>query len=138
MARGIEGKEPSSTQGPSQSSKKNQKTLLGFFQKTPVSAANPAPKASLARTTQGCAQNSIGNLTPAPSSDAAEMSSPVRIENKPIAVRGKSKENGLPSPVSPGDDFNKTDPVQDSTKGSQYSSPVRKVSCYCVRTSPDF
>jgi DNA mismatch repair protein MSH6 len=62
-------------------------------------------------------------LTPAPSSDPPESSSPVFSENEP--GKGKNKENGLPSPVKP--DSDEADRVSSEIAGVSSSSPVRKV-----------
>ncbi|GAB7338246.1 hypothetical protein MBLNU457_4576t1 [Dothideomycetes sp. NU457] len=98
MVRGIEGNEMSTPKSktkptPSQSSK-NQKTLLGFFQKKAAPSPTPAsitkPKVSDATIP-----------TPTSSIGPVEVSSPPATvtELKPVRTSG-NKENGLPSPVT--------------------------------------
>ncbi|KAF2202503.1 DNA mismatch repair protein Msh6 [Delitschia confertaspora ATCC 74209] len=112
MARGIEGNEMSTpkassqkTQPPSASqSGKSQKSILGFFQKKSESPATTrssptTPKTSnttKARLASSLSRKSFTNrasaaLTPVPSSDAPEPSSPIRPEAQSGA--GKNKEN---------------------------------------------
>jgi len=142
MARGIEGNElstprPSASkkQAPSSQSKKNQKSILGFFQKksdagsSPITKSSP-PAASPASTIRApiskkisAGYDSSAALTPAPSSDAPEPSSPVYSESDD--GKGKNKENGLLSPVTPAGVG--ADSVLLEVAGVSMSSPIRKV-----------
>ncbi|KAF2110445.1 muts domain V-domain-containing protein [Lophiotrema nucula] len=106
MARGIEGNEMSTPKPSSQKKKtapasqsSNQKSILGFFQKKSTNSPSPAPStpatvkkspsSSLSKPSFTTAASST--LTPLPSSDAIEPSSP--ITEVPDASLGKNKEN---------------------------------------------
>ena len=112
MGRGIEGNEiatPKTTPKTSQSalkssSKGNQKTLFGFFGKSAASA--PAkPATSLPQKFSPVKKVSAAELTPAPSSDGPEMSSPSLPSRTKLQTIGANKSQahgkiGLPSPAS--------------------------------------
>lgn len=141
MARGIEGNEPSTPrpsaskkQAPSSQSNKSQKSILGFFQRKSDAGSSPIPKssplaASPASTIRApiskisAGYDSSAALTPAPSSDAPEPSSPVYSESDD--GKGKNKENGLLSPVTPAGVG--ADSVLLEVAGVSMSSPIRKV-----------
>lgn len=122
-------------------SSKNQKTILGFFQKTisdpsqslsqGVSKANGLSKQSNDVTkkifAKRPARGSSQSLTPAPSSDALEELD-VKDE-EPQRSRVQSDENGLPSPITPVPGLGGGGP-QDIEPSSSltFSSPSRKVS----------
>lgn len=145
MGRGIEGSEmstprPSTVKKPSSSSQSNktQKSILGFFQKKSESGSSPAtkpsptlpssakslvisPKKAISRPS-----SAINDLTPAPSSDALEPSSPTYGANE--YARGRNKENGLPSPVTPAD-MTGADGISKEVAGvASLSSPSHRVS----------
>lgn len=158
MARGIEGNElstprPSASkkQAPSSQSKKNQKSILGFFQKksdagsSPITKSSP-PAASPASTIRApiskkisAGYDSSAALTPAPSSDAPEPSSPVYSESDD--GKGKNKENevagvSMSSPIRKGkkavnyaesDDDDVFHPISSNATGRR-ASKRRKVS----------
>ncbi|OCK86084.1 DNA mismatch repair protein MutS [Lepidopterella palustris CBS 459.81] len=110
MARGIEGNEVSTPRpstkkksGPSSQSEKNQKSILGFFQKKSDAGSSPAPRSSPPEPTPTrktsvssskkllVGRNSAAVLTPAPSSDFPQPSSPIYSESE-----GKqNKENDV-------------------------------------------
>ncbi|KAL5392624.1 hypothetical protein PMIN06_006917 [Paraphaeosphaeria minitans] len=102
MVRGIEGNEMSTPRASSQKkqpasasqSAKNQKSILGFFQKKSTNSPTPT------RDTKGIATPTFSktpstthapSLTPQPSSDPAQPSSPIRQER--LGDQGKNKEN---------------------------------------------
>ncbi|KAF2264382.1 DNA mismatch repair protein Msh6 [Lojkania enalia] len=107
MARGIEGNEMST---PRQSQKKqpasgsqpnkNQKSILGFFQKSTASPSpTPLSQTSAKKTpTSTLSKKSFtrpappSTLTPTPSSDAPEPSSPLRADDDQVE---KDKENEI-------------------------------------------
>ena len=145
MARGVEGNEISTPRPPtlkkstsSSQPEKNQKTLLGFFQKssqTPSAASQasenssqtatelPKSKAKKTRVPTG----SSVSLTPAPSSDAPEASSPeTTLQHRDRKEPKEDQENGLPSPITPADE--KADVIPSKGRGvSSFYSPSRKV-----------
>ncbi|KAL8868623.1 MAG: hypothetical protein Q9174_004870, partial [Haloplaca sp. 1 TL-2023] len=111
---------PSSGQPPalkksasSSSSAKNQKTIMGFFQKKPAGAAKledvglPLPNGSSAAvrpgppfaSTKTAIRGSSSSLTPAPSSDGPEE--PLSVERPIEKVNNIGSTNGLPSPITP-------------------------------------
>ena len=113
MVRGIEGNEMS-TPRPSQKKKpasasqsaKNQKSILGFFQKKSTNSPSPAPPGSSPLTknvTTSFGKQQLAtppqSRTPIPSSDVPEHSSPIKQDHE-LTV-GRNKENGQhPSIVS--------------------------------------
>ena len=137
MVRGIEGNEMS-TPRPKQKkesasasqSGKNQKSILGFFQKK--SANSPASSSSDPITARKTPTSTLdkkaftklpASITPIPSSDAPDLSSPIKQETE-LTV-GRNKENGLLSPVTPLDgEANRFSP---EVAGVAFSSPSRKV-----------
>ena len=124
-----------STSG-SQSSK-NQKSILGFFQKRPtgalqpningVSKINPGSMAPALSSKKKLVQRSSTavsqSLTPAPSSDALED----EHEESITANTNGRKVNGLPSPITPASDNNS---LEDVGAHSSFTSPSRKVSLF--------
>lgn len=125
----------------SSQSSKNQKSILGFFQKRATDPSQPRSHGTLSSnglSTQSNdvrkktlvkrpAKGSSQSLTPAPSSDAPEEL--VLQDEVPHRKVMQSQENGLPSPITPvpglGDDGS-----QDIEPSSSltFSSPSRKVS----------
>ncbi|GME33871.1 DNA mismatch repair protein msh6 [Neofusicoccum parvum] len=90
---------PKPAKGKKSTPASNQKSILGFFQRKPDSSQTPtqAPKSSPTPLPAHSAQNSAkakksspNALTPAPSSDAIEPSSPVRSD---ASDSGRNKEN---------------------------------------------
>ena len=142
MVRGVEGNEMS-TPRPSQKkqppsgsqSAKNQKSILGFFQKKSTDSPSPAPSQPTPAKQTATPTPTISkrpfsrpppSLTPVASSDAPEPSSPIRQEEEdtPVAA-GRNKENGLPPRVSTLG--TETDCVTSEVAGVALSSPSRKV-----------
>jgi hypothetical protein len=118
MPRGIEGNEIASStkkatpRASSQASAaKGQKTLLGFFQRT------PGPPSFKKETSESFS-------TPAPSSDPIFQSSPPGSSTLTVAD-GKNKENGLLTPATQASVSN-TDGLTAEVEGVA-SSPTRKV-----------
>lgn len=140
MVRGVEGNEMS-TPRPSQKkqppsgsqSAKNQKSILGFFQKKSTNSPSPAPSQSTPAKqtpTPTLSNKSFSRpppaLTPVASSDALEPSSPIHQEEEDTpVVTGRNKENGLPSRVSTLG--TETDRVASEVADVALSSPSRKV-----------
>lgn len=111
MVRGVEGNEMSTPKAsqkkqpaPGSQSAKNQKSILGFFQKKSTNSPSPAPSdkalgdpASSKKTptsklaTRAFTKPSV-SITPIPSSDAPDFSSPIKQERE-LTV-GRNKENG--------------------------------------------
>ena len=149
MVRGIEGNEMSTPRASSQKkqppsgsqSGKNQKSILGFFQRKDADSPSPGPAtaASAKRTpTSSLAKKAFSRptLTPQPSSDAAIPSSPIRAVRDTSA--GKNKENGPPSPASPPDA--EANRVLSEVAGVLLNSPSRKVcshSRHWLAATPD-
>ncbi|KAF2436750.1 putative DNA mismatch repair protein Msh6 [Tothia fuscella] len=121
MARGIEGNEISTPKptlkksSSSQSSSKNQRSILGFFSKQ----ASGTPKPTFNQPKNATASQ----LTPAPSSDVIAPSSPIEAVVK--AASGKNKENGLPSPSSSSQPNQGADDAAE-IDGVNVNSPSRK------------
>ncbi len=151
MVRGIEGNEmstPRSTQkkqpvSASQSAK-NQKSILGFFQRkstnSPAPSSSdpvPAKKTPTSTLDKKALNKPPASITPIPSSDAPELSSPIKQEVE-LTV-GRNKENGLLSPVTPMD--GEANRVSSEVAGVAFSSPSRKVCLhilsYSVEPQPD-
>ncbi|KAI9807892.1 MAG: hypothetical protein M1825_005198 [Sarcosagium campestre] len=138
----AEGPNVSSPAGPvptlskSSSASKSQSSILGFFQKAsaqlptrpsrPTESAEPGLPESVkntpfVRSRKSQPRRNGLNITPAPSSDAVEVSSPPAVQ--PIHAELNPKATGLPSPTTPasGDvDVSMSDGALVST------SPVRK------------
>ncbi|KAL9095870.1 MAG: hypothetical protein Q9165_001867 [Trypethelium subeluteriae] len=145
MARGIEGNEVSTPRPPalkkstsSSQPEKNQKTLLGFFQKTGSQTPSAASQSSIASSklpadaTKAKAKKkrvpagSNANLTPAPSSDAPEASSQeTTLPHHDKETTADNQDNGLPSPITPADAKADVNPSK-GKPGSSFYSPSRK------------
>lgn len=93
-------------------SSKSQMSIAGFFQKKLAEPSNISSPGSNGSTLPGAAnivlaskkikkstQGSDQSLTPAPSSDPVEHDDVT--ESRPVMKSGRSKPNGLPSPVTP-------------------------------------
>ncbi|KAJ4358483.1 DNA mismatch repair protein msh6 [Didymosphaeria variabile] len=101
MVRGIEGNEMSTPKTSSQKKQpasgsqsiKNQKSILGFFQKKPTNSPTPTRETKQEINTPTLSKNLSASLTPQPSSDPVQPSSPIRQERG--ISQGKNKENGL-------------------------------------------
>jgi len=149
MARGIEGNEistpkPPSIQKSSSSSQsnpvKNQKTLLGFFQKkggpfpSHTSNVNAISNGAFESLPTPAAKKSFkenkpvssASLTPVPSSDAIEIPSPQSSETR-LPPEGRNKENGLPSPITPASGGATNGLLKEEVERVELSSPSRKV-----------
>lgn len=124
-----------STSG-SQSSK-DQKSILGFFQKKSVEAprlgsaaqsqTNGPRKATLPK---GTARGSSQSLTPAPSSDALEA--PDDQENRQYTLASADNVIGLPSPITPAVSAVGAAAFEGDDIPSSFNSPSRKVSTLFV------
>lgn len=144
MARGIEGNEISTPRPPtlkksvsSSQSNKNQKSILGFFQKkaggggSPTTDSSFAPDSTAKTTVSSFKKASAlprdsASFTPAPSSDAAQPSSPV-YDAEGVA-NGRDKENGLPSPVTSAGTVTDGNGPQEVAGAVGFSSPLKNVS----------
>lgn len=139
MVRGVEGNEmstprPSQKKQPPSSSQsaKNQKSILGFFQKKSTNSPSPVPsrptpakQAPAPTLSKQSFSRPPPSLTPVPSSDAPEPSSPIRQHEEETPAAGRNKENGLPPRIlTPG---LKTDRIASEVAGVALSSPSRKV-----------
>ncbi len=138
MVRGVEGNEmatprPSQKKQPPSSSQsaKNQKSILGFFQKKSTNSPSPTPfqptpakQTPIPTLSKKAYSHPPPSLTPVPSSDAPEASSPAR-QHEDTLVAGRNKENGLHSRVSTLG--TKTDRIASEVAGVAPSSPSRKV-----------
>ncbi len=114
---------------------KNQKTLFGFFQKTPSTASSTSSlpnrlatnvrKASVLAT-KNFNRSSSSQITPAPSSDAPDEDDNVSEQN--VSKEGSRSREGLPSPVSSanGECVGQTAP--DAEELTAFGTPSRKVS----------
>lgn len=110
MARGVEGDEiatpkPTPKSSKPSSSQSSQKTLLGFFQKQAGAAPEKKTSASSEKPRSPVKKSSPVELTPAPSSDGPEMSSPSLPSRVKPQTNGVNKsqakgKHGLPSPAS--------------------------------------
>lgn len=117
---------------------KNQKTLFGFFPKTPHTGSStsslPHPPPSVSRKNNELQSRSFSRrhnssqITPAPSSDALDED-----DNTPqahVSKEGSGSKEGLPSPASSANG----DPVEQTPSGAEeltaLGTPSRKVS-YC-------
>lgn len=136
MVRGIEGNEMSTPRAsqkkqPASASRSanNQKSILGFFQKKTTDSPSPAPsdttparESSAPKFSKTLVTKSVPTLTPQPSSDPAQPSSPIQQER--VANSGKNKENG--SHASTASLNSVADNVLSEVAGLA-SSPSRKV-----------
>lgn len=132
MARGVEGNEVSTPKPPHKSSKPsssqsngkgNQKSLLGFFQKAGQAPQN-SPAALPSKPSSSTGTKPSVELTPAPSSDPPEMSSPtLPSRNKTNGASKSKKDNahGPQLPISPASSAIATDAP------AVTNSPSRKV-----------
>jgi hypothetical protein len=139
MVRGVEGNEMSTPrpsqkkQPPSASqSAKNQKSILGFFQKKSTNSPSPAPtkptpvKGTPATLSRNSFNRQPASTTPVPSSDAVQPSSPVQDEqDTPV---GRNKENGLHLDAVSHSTY--ADGVASEVAGVALSSPSRKVGSF--------
>ena len=137
MVRGVEGNEmstprPSQKKQPASASQsaKNQKSILGFFQKKSTNSPSPAPSDATpvkktptsTLATRAFAKPSAA-ITPVPSSDAPDYSSPIKQERE--STVGRNKENGLSSIIEQLDTVTNHDLSEPADVA--LSSPSRKV-----------
>ncbi|KAL9090621.1 MAG: hypothetical protein Q9159_001868 [Coniocarpon cinnabarinum] len=114
MPRGLEGNEvatprptPKASKPPpslSKSDSRNQKSLLGFFQKQPQAAQQKIQQSSKSRSPAASSPAAPAELTPAPSSGAPEMSSPTlpsRTKSNGPVKPSKNTAHGPQLPISP-------------------------------------
>jgi len=124
----------------STSSSKNQTSLAGFFKKKdPVASTNSMPRVngtalpinsfSKRNGIKKSSTSSSQNLTPGPSSDAAEELGE-EVESMPLKMKGKYASNGLPSPITPASVVAASDPGQENIVPKGFYSPSRKVCLY--------
>ena len=120
---------------------KNQKSILGFFQKRTTEALQPnvngVSNSNGSSTAQSMTNkkklvsrsstNVSQSLTPAPSSDAPEEDE----EDSCISSKSSQKINGLPSPITPANANGDDDAPP--TSAVTFSSPSRKVSYRAFR-----
>jgi hypothetical protein len=113
---------------------KNQKTLFGFFQKTPTTASSastlPETLPTISRKNSALqanrfARTSSSTITPAPSSDAFDEDG--NIEEDSLKESSRSKQ-GLPSPVSSTNGGLVAQTVPDAEELTASGTPSRKVS----------
>ncbi|CAO2657216.1 Nn.00g033420.m01.CDS01 [Neocucurbitaria sp. VM-36] len=122
---------PSQKKQPASASQsgKSQKSILGFFQKKSTNSPGPIPsdpptikKTPTSTLTKRAFTKPPASITPVPSSDAPEFSSPIKQEHD--STVGRNKENGLLSPVTPLDA--EANRVSSEVAGVAFSSPSRK------------
>ena len=146
MARGVEGNEMSTPRAsqkkqPASASQsaKGQKSILGFFQKKSTNSPSPAPsdatpvnKTPTSRLAKKAFNDPPAAITPVPSSDAPDYSSPIKQEHELTIRRGRNKENGVLLHVLKSDST--TDSVLPEPADVTPSSPTRKVraTCHCA------
>ena len=123
---------------------KNQKSILGFFQKRTTEALKPNVNgvsnsnglstaqsiSNKKKLVQKSPTNVSHSLTPAPSSDAPEEDEEVTC----VASKSSQKANGLPSPITPVNTNGDEDAPSSSVVA--FSSPSRKVSPWSSRFNP--
>ncbi|KAL1796339.1 hypothetical protein ACET3X_004879 [Alternaria dauci] len=114
MVRGVEGNEMSTPRAsqkkqPASASQsaKGQKSILGFFQKKSTNSPSPAPsdatpvdKTPTSKLARKAFNDPPAAITPVPSSDAPDYSSPIKQEQELTIGRGRNKENE-PADVTP-------------------------------------
>lgn len=122
MASTPKPKPPTLQKSSSQTGQKNQKSLLGFFQKKSDPAVSQP--AAQAKTSKPAAPA----LTPAPSSDAGDMSSPPA--STVATIRKKDNGAGLPSPPTSAIAADRC--VREDLRDTNVSSPSRKVRIWRV------
>ena len=113
---------------------KNQKTLHGFFQKTPSTGATPrilpersSPRRNGSLQSKMLGRTSSSTLTPAPSSDGPEEQENIPIQTE---VKSSSPRKGLPSPVSSANDDLEGQTVGAVEELTSFGTPSRKVQAY--------
>ncbi|KAL8773667.1 MAG: hypothetical protein Q9209_001433 [Squamulea sp. 1 TL-2023] len=119
---------PTLRKSSSTQSSKNQKSIVGFFQKKPsntpkselsslppINGSKPYPQGKTA------SRGPSSSLTPAPSSDGPEE--PQSHQKMPIQLNGTTSANGLPSPVTPANTVLNNGEVNGSM---HFNSPSRK------------
>ena len=121
---------------------KNQKTLFGFFQKTPSTASStpstlPQTLPTISRKknapqTNRFTRTNSSNITPAPSSDAFDENGNGPEEEDQLKESPRSRE-GLPSPVSSTNGGLVGQTIRDSEELTAFGTPSRKVSYSCLR-----
>ena len=114
---------------------KNQKSLLGFFQKTPNTASSTSaladhlPKVFRKNSTlkyRDSAQTNSSQITPAPSSDALDEDDNIPQLN--VTKESVSSRQGLPSPVSSANGELVGQTIADAEELTAFGTPSRKVS----------
>lgn len=141
MVRGIEGNEMSTPRAslkkqPASASRsgKNQRSILGFFQKQPskpspssptstISAATLAKEVSTPNLSKIASTDNVPSLTPQPSSDPIHHSSPIQQERGTSS--GRNKENGMNMSIS--SSHTAADHALPELAGITSISPSRKV-----------
>jgi DNA mismatch repair protein MSH6 len=114
---------------------KNQKTLLGFFQKTPNTASStstlpdrPSPASRKKAGLQGRSfvRANGSQITPVPSSDALDEDDNTAQQN--ISKESSRSTEGLPSPVSSANGELGGQTMADAEELTNCGTPSRKVS----------
>lgn len=114
---------------------KNQKTLLGFFQKTPNSASTTSSlpdrlvtdvKKSSVLATKNFSRKSSSQITPAPSSDALDEDD--NLSEQAVSKESSRSKEGLPSPVSSANGEPVRQTLADAEELTAFGTPSRKVS----------
>ncbi|KAL6703792.1 DNA mismatch repair protein msh6 [Coniothyrium glycines] len=127
MVRGVEGNEMSTPKAsqkkvpaPGSQSAKNQKSILGFFQKKATNSPSPAPsdttpaepvsikKTPISKLATRAFTRPPASITPVPSSDAPDYSSPIKHEQELTVGRNKENEVVGLAPGSPSRKARKT------------------------------
>ncbi|KAF1817391.1 DNA mismatch repair protein muts [Eremomyces bilateralis CBS 781.70] len=133
MVRGVEGNEMATPKSASLKKSnsiktdRSQKSILGFFQKKAAgsAASSPASAAVKAEASNGTPKRPM-DMTPAPSSDAIQPSSPLGNRTVNGVKDEKNKENGLPSPVSSEEACADMGFLKEGVDMKTYTSPTRK------------
>lgn len=121
----------------STSSSKNQTSIAGFFKKKdPALSTNDTPRIngaalpikSLSKTNglKNSSGSSNQSLTPAPSSDGVDELRDEEVA-RPAYSKGNIGPNGLPSPITPANFIDASDPGQENLVPRGFYSPSRKV-----------
>ncbi len=114
---------------------KNQKTLFGFFQKTPSTAsttsslpdrASTVPRRKGGLRNKSLSRTNSSQLTPAPSSDALDEDD--TIPEQDVSKESSRSHKGLPSPVPSANGELVGQTVAEAEELTASATPSRKVS----------
>lgn len=121
---------------------KNQKTLLGFFQKTPNTASStstlPERLPTVSRKIgglrdKGVSRSNSSQITPAPSSDALDEDD--NIPEQDVSQESFRTKRGLPSPVPSANGELVGQTIADAGELTAFGTPSRKVRYQIIPTS---